>query len=400
MEYKDESSPTTILIRIKSSNLPSDLTLPVSSSLSVSQLKQSIQQSLGQSASGRYIRLIHSGRLLAPDDAPIDKFKLHDGSVIHVVIAAAGVSGGQQAELSMPERIREEVRRRRRNGELFSLRGAGIGEDGLILSRGRRERVEGTEETEDEEEDLEAGLERMGFDRLRANGLTSSEISALRVYFSTSVDRFIEQRNPLRENRGGDDGTGENHRNRNNRNPDNNNENEDDDMDPDATARTLRLRMEDEWMEMQGPHSEFRLNLNANNPLIQRRMYMNSTRPTGMDPMYTGPLGTDRDFIWGFVLGYFIGFMMMFWVSVFLYFTISALHISAVGNYYYRPGINTHTFCFFYFLSCQCFARHEQVWIPTVPHRQKLGILTGICFHMGMNIINGGTLDAEDIDED
>jgi hypothetical protein len=71
-------------------------------------------------------------------------------------------------------------------------------------------------------------------------------------------------------------------------------------------------------METQGPNSEFRLNLNANNPLIQRRLYMNSSsaRATGMDPMYTGPLGTDRDFIWGFVLGYFIGFMMMFWVSL------------------------------------------------------------------------------------
>lgn len=30
------------------------------------------------------------------------------------------------------------------------------------------------------------------------------------------------------------------------------------------------------------------------------------------------------------------------------------------------------------------------VWMPTVPHRQKLGILTGICFHMGVNIINNG----------
>ena len=61
-----------------------------------------------------------------------------------------------------------------------------------------------------------------------------------------------------------------------------------------------------------------------------------------MDPMFTGPLGTDRDFIWGFTLGYFVGFFMMFWV-----------------------------------------------WMPTVPHRQKLGILTGICFHMAANVFNG-----------
>lgn len=314
--------PCTILIRIKSSNLPSDLTLPVSSSLTVSQLKQSIQQSLGPSATGRYIRLIYSGRLLAPDDAPIDNFKLQDGSVIHVVVAAAGVRGGQQAELSRPERLREEMRRRRNrrrnnNGNsraFLSRRGAGIGEDGLILSRGGGRGENRDEDSEGDEEDLEAGVERLGFDRLRADGLTRSEINALRVYFSSQIDRFMEQQRALGDNRGSS-------------NTHTDNDEDDEDLDPEATARNIRLRMEDEWMQAQGPNSEFRLNLNTNNPLFQRRLYLSSSsssaRSTGMDPMYTGPLGTDRDFIWGFVLGYFIGFMMMFWVSVFWFVGMS-----------------------------------------------------------------------------
>jgi Putative membrane protein (DUF2407). len=156
---------------------------------------------------------------------------------------------------------------------------------------------------------LEAGVERLGFDRLRADGLTRSEINALRVYFSSQIDRFMEQQRTLRDNPGSS--TSNTHTD---------NDEDGEDLDPEATARNIRLRMEDEWMQAQGPNSEFRLNLNTNNPLIQRRLYLSSSssaRSTGMDPMYTGPLGTDRDFIWGFVLGYFIGFMMMFWVSVF-----------------------------------------------------------------------------------
>lgn len=126
---------------------------------------------------------------------------------------------------------------------------------------------------------MEAGVERMGFDRLRADGLSRSEISALRIYFLSQIDRFVEQRNTMRDNEGGEG---------NNRNGNN----DEDDSDLDATERNRRLRIEDEWMETQGPHSEFRLNLNTSNPLIHRRnLYLNS-RSTGMDPMYTGQIGT------------------------------------------------------------------------------------------------------------
>ena len=78
-------------------------------------------------------------------------------------------------------------------------------------------------------------------------------------------------------------------------------------------------------------------NGNRNGNSREARMQMQMQ----MDPMYTGPLGTDRDFLYGFIMGYFIGFFMMFWV-----------------------------------------------WMPTVSHRQKMGILIGICVHMAVNVVN------------
>ncbi len=89
-----------------------------------------------------------------------------------------------------------------------------------------------------------------------------------------------------------------------------------------------RLLQEDAWMQTQGPSSEFRLNLNQNN--LQ-----------WPDPaMFRSAVGTDRDFLWGFLLGFFVGFLMLVWV-----------------------------------------------WMPTVPHKQKLGILTGISLQLAMSLL-------------
>jgi hypothetical protein len=183
-----------------------------------------------------------------------------------------------------------------------------------------------------------------------------------------------------------------------------------------------RLRMEDEWMSTQGPYSEFRMNLNTSNPLLlaaittgtgtggvsgmvdpmitatmggagiglggaRGRLFFrsrinNNTTPnnnnndddddtddddlfgqslstgttTGVGgfngagsfhPYMMGPLppaGTDKDFVWGFILGFFVGFVMLFWV-----------------------------------------------WMPTVPHRQKLGIISGISFQLALNLLRKST---------
>ena len=51
-------------------------------------------------------------------------------------------------------------------------------------------------------------------------------------------------------------------------------------------------------------------------------------------------LGTQRDFFWGFLLGFFVGFFLLFWI-----------------------------------------------WMPSVSHRQKLGILAGIGAQMFFNLL-------------
>jgi len=260
------------------------------------------------------------------------------------VLAAAGVRGGQQAAMASglhPSRASGRIAR-------FS-RGVGISPTGLILPN--------SPSSDDSDDDPEAGRDRIGFDRLRSvcvcvcdlvfyqvylifhthvffgrngcngqTGLSRDEIGAIRLYFSRQVDRYIAERQ--RETSEQQDDAVE----------------EDDSSDETASNR-YRLRMEDEWMETQGPSSEFRLNLNTNNPLFH---------PTASPSLFLSPeadglfstvrtssfVGTDRDFVWGFILGFFVGFIMLFWV-----------------------------------------------WMPTVPHKQKLGILTGISFQLGLNLL-------------
>ena len=271
-------------------------------------------------------------------------------------------------------------------------------------------------------------------------GMSREEVTAIRLYFARSVDRYIERRRVMiraaRQMRDGtnSEGPGEGRTpslsvplgsgdensatattSTTPNNTSNNNSNNDDEE-----ILTDRRRMEDEWMSTQGPYSEFRLNLNTSNPLLLaaisggaasasqdatatmrlnaamgmngngggrgglffRRaaaavnaaavalevdddeeegeggeededddlMFGGTLNPngtyvprTGIHPMYMGPLpsaGTEKDFVWGFILGFFVGFIMLFWV-----------------------------------------------WMPTVTHKQKVGIILGICFQLGMNLI-------------
>lgn len=57
-----------------------------------------------------------------------------------------------------------------------------------------------------------------------------------------------------------------------------------------------------------------------------------------------GTVGTDRDFLWGFLLGFFVGCLMLLWV-----------------------------------------------WMPSVPHKTKLGILTGISLQVGLGLLQAPT---------
>lgn len=349
MDGKDDSSPlivpltkkepnncSQLTLRIKSSaNLTNDLTVSTERNATVEQLKENIRSALGTSTQGRYLRLISSGRLMAPDTAGLDAFRLKEGSVVHAVLSAAGVRGGQQASLS---RASQSTPTRR-------YRGSGVGPDGLVIPR--------TSDDDSDSDDAEEGRERLGFDRLRSDGLSRHEITALRIYFTRQVSRYnTEQEFLARARQRPQPHDEENPSNNNSTSSRTNNAASSgetaDNPSPSADSGDVRIereRMEDRWMETQGPHSEFRLNLNSNNPLLASRFFnmqtaSDSNGSRADDATLGGlasrtSLGTDKDFIWGFVLGYFLGFMMMFWV-----------------------------------------------WMPSVPHKQKMGILTGLCFQM------------------
>lgn len=281
----DNNDTTMMTLRVKASTFK-DSEISLARTASIKMAKQAILETLGENAQGRYLRLICKGRMLAPDTATLEGFSLASGDVLHAVLAAQGVRGGQQAALA--------------RGTTQRFRGTGVN------AQGRIERPSGNEDAE-EETDEEEGRERIGFDRLRSSGLSRHEITAIRTYFSRQVDRYLLT------------------------NPNIHSE------EPDLVRR--RLLQEDAWMQTQGPSSEFRLNLNQNN--LQ-----------WPDPaMFRSAVGTDRDFLWGFLLGFFVGFLMLVWV-----------------------------------------------WMPTVPHKQKLGILTGISLQLAMSLLR--KTDEEQILED
>jgi len=326
----DIITPSEVLsLRIKTNSDSATHNLSTDTDCSVLQLKELVRNKLGPTARGRYLRLICQGRLLAPDRATLAEFQLKQDVVIHAVLAAPGVRGGQQASLSQGTSPSGSNRRR--------LRGVGVGANGLVVTRNGSN--DDSSDGESGDSDLEQG--RNGFDRLRNNDLSRSEVAAIRLYFSRQVDRFREQRNRSRSDSETNNRNGENSNNSSNNNNDSNgNSNNNEGTNDSATeSRRDRLRLEDEWMATQGPTSEFRLNLNTNNPLMASRGVFGSAAELST---YTSQftLGTDRDLWWGFVLGFFMGVVMMFWV-----------------------------------------------WMPTVPHKQKLGILAGICAQMTLNML-------------
>lgn len=403
----------------------------------------------GSTNQDRYIRLIVRGRLLAPDAAPISNFGVGDEDVVHAVVAAEGVRGGQQATLARGVdfsgigsgaggrgdgtssggggggdagagvgvgRSRRGTGRSstgRGGADRGPLRGVGVNASGIIVPPSNsRDDTSSDEEDEGDGDDLEAGRQRRGFDRLRATGLSRDEIAAIRIYFARQVDRFgerrernrrrlerereEEQRREQRQRQQADGGAGGEEGGNaatstasgNDSNSNNNNNESSTSSSSAQDIRNDRLRLEDEWMAAQGPTSEFRLNLNANvAPLILGALRNGGagglafrggaaaggggtattggggfagslgTGPDGMTAPWAAAtarssslVGSDRDFVWGFILGFFVGFIMLFWV-----------------------------------------------WMPTVPHKQKLGLLTGMCLHMALKMrSSGGDVDAFD----
>jgi hypothetical protein len=295
------SEEDVLEIRIKSAK---DATVHISRGATIASLQTAVLEQVKpeflSSNDNSYVRLICKGRLLAPETASLADLKVEDLDVVHAVITKSSQKG--------PQALLQ-------TGQVLSrrLRGTGIGADGRAI----RNHPGDADPEESEEDDEEQGSERLGFDRLRASGLSRHEIRALRVYFNRSVEEWIRTH-------------------------------------PEAAAAAAshesdgvrrRLRQEDVWMATQGPASEFRLNLAGWSQYHSLRRAAASSdlfqRPGGGSGG-TSAVGTDRDFIWGFMLGFFVGFLMLVWV-----------------------------------------------WMPTVPHKQKLGILTGISCQLALGLIHG-----------
>jgi DUF2407 C-terminal domain len=395
-----------------------------------------------------YVRLIAKGRLLAPDATKMREFIMHattnininnnnnntrlvlrNDDVLHAVLAprqAPGQAPGPQAVLQQPHFHNNNNSGGGGGGgaaATTALRGAGIDASGLVVPSqpGEFDDEENDDSTVEEEEteeevqdvDLERGGQasssspmsspsssnttnrrattttsssssssssssrRRGFDRLRNAGLRRSEVSAVRAYFSRHVDRFVRQHADFATAIA----------------------NSIPDTEPDALLRRRHLQ-EEAWMLAQGPLSEFRINLStvnvfnelqqssSNNPFInaginnmaaaaaaasgsaglggiagppstlqarqnaaalqQFRQRSAATASTSSEALWraggiSAQVGTDKDFLWGFLLGFFVGFFMLVWV-----------------------------------------------WMPTVPHKQKLGILTGISFQLALGMLKQG----------
>lgn len=302
-------------LRIKSFK---DVEIAVPSGSVVAHVKQQVRAALGvtESDEERYLRLICKGRLLLPDDHPITDFNVQNGDVVHAVLAPTGKNANTNSS-SAASGTQNSRRRRLRTGTVVGPGGrvtratnAGIGSSG-------------DDSSSEEEEDEETGIvrERRGFDRLRASGLTRSEVTAIRAYFSRHVDRHMTQYPNAH--------------------------------DDETDALRRRHLYEEDWMAVQGPASEFRLNLNQNTLM----RYAALSRGSGGGVTWTTTsrgapngtaVGTDWDFVWGFMLGYFVGSIILIWV-----------------------------------------------WRPNITHRQKIGILTGISFKLLMTVLGQQQIEEE-----
>lgn len=295
---KQKTQNESIRLRIKSSR---DVEIYACVDDSVATVKTAVLLALESPTRPEpYIRLIASGRLLAPDSASLQDFKIQNDSVIHAVISH---KTGAQAAAASPSAFSSSA-----------LRGSGIDPTGRPVRRRSDDTVEDDEGADSE--GLEQGRlgsqrRRLGFDRLRDSvGFRRSEVATIRTYFSRSVDRWIRE-NPAAAEEAARGET-------------------------DLVQR--RLLQEEAWMQSQGPTSEFRLNMGE----TMEWAGSNRSDATAWRGGMSASVGTDRDFVWGFCMGFFVGLLMLLWV-----------------------------------------------WIPSVPHKQKLGILAGICAQLALGLLEG-----------
>lgn len=336
---EDDDDSNVLEIRIKAGK---DVTVRLADpdhTKTVLDLKHAAAAALEKSVQDHYIRLVAKGRLLAPDCALLQDLGVCTGDVIHAVMTtlapgtgATGATGGTAStNRQQPQGPQAQLQRGTTAFQRRAFRGAGINAAGLAVRDVAADGSSPDSENEnDDDDDVEAAAARLGFDRLRNSGMRRAEVTAMRSYFSRHVDRWIRQNGAAAEAAAGTE----------------------------ADPMRRRLMQEDAWMQSQGQASEFRLNLAGS---WQARSMMMSNMTSTMAGMNNDALwrsngtgmsasvGTDRDFLWGFMLGFLVGFLMLVWV-----------------------------------------------WMPTVPHKQKLGILTGISLQLALGMLKNAERGDDD----
>ncbi|CAM9251688.1 unnamed protein product [Chrysoparadoxa australica] len=240
-----ESGPGAIQVRVKLSGDGKEFKVNTWSQSTVAQFKAQVSEVI--EAEGNYLRCIAAGKMLTPDTATLSDFKVTGGSFVHVVVSTTAPRVMQPCMLVVDD-----------NGD------------------------------EEEEDDGQDPGDRRGFDRLRNQGMTMSQVTALRSYFTTQVRQFAEEHDIHTVEAGESDWD-------------------------------RQLRCEDAWVAAQTGTSEF-----AFNTASTRR----SDEETGLGGLRHGGnfswgisedaeapgVGSTKDFIFGFVMGFFLGFIMLFWL--------------------------------------------------------------------------------------
>ncbi|KAG5188556.1 hypothetical protein JKP88DRAFT_347849 [Tribonema minus] len=314
-----DATAHTFTLKIKTTTDGKEYKVDASNVVSVAQLKDRVRAAIG--AEGKYLRLIASGKMLAPDTAALAAFKVPDQSFVHCVVS----SSAPQASAPPPP-VAVEVE-------------------------------------QDEDDDPAA---RRGFDRLRSEGMTRAEVIAMRSYFSEQVNTFLEATPPAPQAAaGGEGGEGaqlsaaaaaESQWDRQLRA---------EEVGLGDVMMLIKLIMESEWdrqlraeesecngqlheeeagsvawMAAQSASSEFALNTARRTAAMREGgLPMAQVWASSDDEMENPEIGTSRDFVFGFIMGGFLGFIMLFWL-----------------------------------------------WEPNVPHRQKGGIVAGVMFNLLINL--------------
>ncbi|RLN26123.1 hypothetical protein BBJ28_00019294 [Nothophytophthora sp. Chile5] len=226
----DEQSNGKIVLKVKTlSEKP--LRVEIAPSASVGELKELVKKQAN--AEGKFLRLIHQGKMLSDDKATLASCRVQSEDFIHCAISTAP-----------PKAVVNQMAA-----------------------------------TDSDPEERDDPATRRGFDRLR-DRLSREEIQALRLYFYPQLSVFISQAERV---------AGE-------------------------SSEDRIYRLEEEWMDSQGPQSEFALNVVPTARIaLDHQIDMN-----GMNNsiLAADNEGTGTEFLWGFLMGLLLGVFMLLMVSL------------------------------------------------------------------------------------